>query len=100
MNLVRLLLTSSRRTALLALAAGLAGGAAGVGLIALIQSALARDDLRSGWFVGSFAGLCLAVLVTRAASLVLLIRLAQDVVFRLYNNLILATMGVWKAEIF
>lgn len=87
MNLARLLLSSSRRAAVLALAAGLVGGAGGVGLVALIQAALTREDPRAGWLVGGFGGLCLAVLVTRAASQVLLIRLAQDVVYRLYTRM-------------
>src|SRR5262249_18417658 len=44
MNLVRLLLRSSRQTTLLAVAAGLAGGACSVGLIAPVQAALGSGD--------------------------------------------------------
>jgi putative ATP-binding cassette transporter len=101
MNLVRLLLSSSRRTALLAVAAGLAGGAASVGLIALIHAALNRSDglislihavlhrdsPEAGALAWGFAGLCLVVLLTRIASQALLIRLAQGSVFRLHTGL-------------
>jgi putative pyoverdin transport system ATP-binding/permease protein len=87
MNLVQLLLRSSRRTVVLAVAAGLAGGACSVGLIALIQVALGSDGPSAGRLVWGFAGLCLAVLLTRAASQALLIRLAQESVSQLYEHL-------------
>lgn len=87
MNVFKLLLLSSRWTAVLALVAGLVGGAAGVGLIALIHSALGADDVAVGRLAAAFAGLCLAVLLARAASQALLIRLAQRSVFRLYAQL-------------
>src|SRR5262249_13484644 len=87
MNVFKLLLHSSRRTAILAIAVGLAGGAAGVGLIALIQVALNRDDVPAGRLAAGFVGLCLTVLLARAASQALLIRLAQASVFRLYTDL-------------
>jgi putative ATP-binding cassette transporter len=87
MNLVRLLLRSSRWTVVLAVAAGLAGGAASVGLIALIHAALGREDAPSALLVWGFTGTCLAVLFTRVTSQALLIRLAQGSVFRLYTHL-------------
>jgi putative ATP-binding cassette transporter len=87
MNLVRLLLRSSRRTVVLAVAAGLAGGAGSVGLIGLIQVALGPDNPSAGRLVWGFAGLCLAVLLTRVASQALLIHLAQDSVWHLYTRL-------------
>jgi putative ATP-binding cassette transporter len=93
-NVFKLLLGSSRWTAILALVAGLVGGAAGVGLIALIQFALGVQDVPVGRLVAAFAGLCLAVLVTRAASQTLLIRLAQNSVFRLYTRLSRAMLAV------
>jgi putative ATP-binding cassette transporter len=94
MNLVRLLLRSSTRTVVLAVAAGLAGGAGGVGLVALIQVALGHDGPQPGRLVWGFAGLCLAVLLTRAASQALLIRLAQDSVCHLYVHLSREILGV------
>ena len=86
MNLLRLLLRSSKWTVLLAAAAGLAGGAASVGLIALIQVALAREGTSSGMLL-AFAGLCLAALFARIASQALMIRLAQGSTYRLYVHL-------------
>jgi len=93
-NVFKLLLRSSRRTAIFALAAGLVGGAAGVGLVALIQVALNRDDVSAGRLAAGFVGLCLAVLLTRAASQALLIRLAQHSVFRLYTQLSRAMLAI------
>jgi putative ATP-binding cassette transporter len=94
MNLVRLLLGSSKRTMLLAVAAGLAGGAGSVGLLALIHVALSQPDTSVKRIAWVFAGLCLAVLFARVASQLLLIRLGQDSALRLYTHLsrrILAT---------
>jgi putative ATP-binding cassette transporter len=101
MNLVRLLLSTSRWTVLLAVAVGLAGGAASVGLIALIHAALNRSvglialihaalnrgNPNAGALAWGFAGLCLVVLLTRIVSQALLIRLAQGSVFRLHTGL-------------
>lgn len=87
MTLVRLLWRSSRWVALVAIVAGIVAGAGGVGLIALIQRALARNDLASARLAWSFAGVCLAVLATRIASQTLLIRLAQCSVQDLYVSL-------------
>jgi putative ATP-binding cassette transporter len=87
MSLLRLLLRSSRWTALVAVAAGLVAGATGVGLIALIQHTLAQragDDRRLAW---AFAGVCLVVLLARIVSHALLIRLAQRSVYHLYVHL-------------
>jgi putative ATP-binding cassette transporter len=86
MNLVRLLLNSSRGTVVLAVAAGLAGGAGSVGLLALVHAALSGET-SAGALAGGFAGLCLAVLLARVASQALLIRLGQGSVFRLYTHL-------------
>jgi putative ATP-binding cassette transporter len=64
--------------------AGLVAGAGGVGMIALIQHALAGDDHGAGRLAWRFAGLCLVVLFTRVASQALLVRLAQRSAFQLY----------------
>src|SRR5262245_46232657 len=87
MSLVRLLLHASRWTVLLAVAAGLAGGAASVGLIASIHAALNRGDVAAGPLAWTFVALCVVVLLTRIASQALLIRLAQGSVFRLHTSL-------------
>jgi putative ATP-binding cassette transporter len=72
---------------ILACAAGLAGGAGSVGLIALIHTALIQEGASPILLVYGFTGLCLAVLITRVVSQALLIRLAQGSVFRLCTNL-------------
>src|SRR5262249_18552190 len=74
-------------TVVVAVAAGLAGGAGSVGLLALVHAALSGDDASAGPFAWGFAGLCLAVLLARIASQALLIRLGQGSVFRLYTHL-------------
>src|SRR5262245_8218420 len=87
MNLLGLLMRSSKWTVVLAGAAGLAGGAGSVGLLALIHAALSRDGTSPAPLVWGFAGLCLAVLLARVASQALLIRLAPGSVFRLSTHL-------------
>jgi putative ATP-binding cassette transporter len=87
MNLVRMLLNSSRGTVALAVAAGLVGGAGSVGLLVLIQAALSRDRGPSFTLACGFVNLCLVVLVTKVVSQALLIRLSQGAVFRLYERL-------------
>jgi putative pyoverdin transport system ATP-binding/permease protein len=87
MNLLQLLLRSSKRTVLLACAVGFAGGAGSVGLLALIHAALNWKEASPGLVPLGFVVLCLAVLLTRVISQSLLIRLAQGSVFRLCTNL-------------
>jgi putative ATP-binding cassette transporter len=88
MNLLGLLLRSSRWTVILASVTGLAGGVGSVGLIALIHLALSQEGARTApLLAGGFAGLCLLVLLTRIVSQALLIRLAQGSVFCLYMHL-------------
>ncbi len=94
MSLIRLLLRGSRWTVFVATAAGFVAGAAGVGLIALIQQTLASDNLRPRQAAWSFAGLCLLVLLTRASSQALLIRLSQRSVNGLYVRLSRAIMAL------
>jgi putative ATP-binding cassette transporter len=87
MNLLGLLLRSSRWTVILASVTGLAGGAGSVALLALIHAALTREEGSTGLLGAAFAALCLGVLLTRIASQALLIRLGQGSVFRLYTHL-------------
>jgi putative ATP-binding cassette transporter len=94
MTLVRLLLRSSRAAALVAAAAGLVAGAGGVGLIALVQRELRDDAPQLGRTARLFAGLCLVVLVARAGSQALLIRLAQRSVHHLYVSLSRSIAGL------
>jgi putative ATP-binding cassette transporter len=87
MNLARLVLRSSMGTMILAVLAGLAGGAGSVGLLALIHVTLYQDDTSGESLAWGFTGLCLAALLARVASQVLLIRLGQGSALRLYTHL-------------
>src|SRR5262245_8500251 len=87
MNLVRLVLRSSKGMAVLAAMVGMAGGAGSCGLLALIQLALSRDGTHNFFLAWGFADVCLGVLLTRVASQVLLIRLSQGAVFEFYERL-------------
>lgn len=82
-NMIRFLLRSSGWLLVLSVFAGLLGGLASAGLIAVINMALAneRDALiQLGWI---FTGLCALLLLARMTSAFLLMRLGQDVIFDL-----------------
>ncbi len=100
MDLLTLLWRDSRRTAGVAVVAGMIGGAGGVGLIALIQASLNRGDAPAHELAWAFAGLCVVVLLTRIASQAILIRLSQGTLFRLHEQLsrqiLAAPCGRWK----
>jgi len=94
MNLVRLLLYSSKATAFLAVAAGLAVGAGSVALLALVHAAMKQDDTPASSLAWRFVAVCIAVLLVRVGSQAVLIRLGQGWGFNLYTRLsrqILAT---------
>jgi putative ATP-binding cassette transporter len=83
MNLLRLLLNASRGAVVLAIVAGLCGGASGVVLIALIHRALAGGGLPSTAHAALFAALCLVSVLMRVLSQAAMVRLAQGSVSRL-----------------
>lgn len=87
MNLLRLLLRTSGRSVALAVAAGMLGGLASAGLIALIQTALASPGHAAGTIAAAFVGLCGVVLATKIASQALLVRLGHQAVHDLYLHL-------------
>jgi putative ATP-binding cassette transporter len=87
MNLVRFILRASWPTVLLATLAGVASGAAGVGLIALIHRALGHPGAAPPGVVAGFAGLCVLMLAARGVSQGLLVRLGQGAVYRLWTQL-------------
>ncbi|MFF9481900.1 cyclic peptide export ABC transporter [Streptomyces sp. NPDC014733] len=93
MGLFRYLLRSSRRPFLLAMAAGVASGAAGAGFIAVVNLALARPGTSPAALVWAFAGLCLTTVVTRFLAQSLLFRLSQGVIQDLRRRLIDAVLG-------
>lgn len=87
MNLIRFLFRASWRVVLVAAVIGSISGVASVGLIALIHLALSEADSPDRWLAWAFAGLCLAVLVMRTSSQMILIRLSQDALRRLCQYL-------------
>jgi putative ATP-binding cassette transporter len=87
MKLLLFLVRASWSTVVLAVLIGGLGGVASIGLIALIHQGLRQSHPPLGLLAGAFAGLCAAVLVTRVASQILLIRLSQGAMQRLLLHL-------------
>jgi putative ATP-binding cassette transporter len=77
MNLFRLLLRTSRRTAVLATLAGVVSGVSSAGLLALIHLTLNRPGTHPGVLAAAFGGLCLVVLLSKMLSQSLLVRISQ-----------------------
>jgi putative ATP-binding cassette transporter len=88
MGMIAFLLRASPGVVVLSVLAGLAGGIAGVGLIALIRDELARDVSRPGAMAWAFAGLCLAAGAARIAAQTAIIRLGQGAVAELGVHLV------------
>lgn len=86
MNLLLLLLRASGRTVMVAVVAGLAGGVASAGLIALIQHALV-PGAAAGPLVAAFAATAAVVLASKILSQAVLIRLGHQAVHDLYLHL-------------
>jgi putative ATP-binding cassette transporter len=86
MKLFVFLLRRSRGLLILAVLAGLASGACGTGLLAVINSALAGSVPRAT-LLWSFVGLCVLVPLTRIVSEVLLTRVGQDTILDLRMQL-------------
>ena len=61
MNLLKLLLQSSRWSVAVAIAAGVLGGLTTAGLIALVQIALVQPESIGAPLIAAFAGLCASV---------------------------------------
>ena len=83
MKLVSLLLRSSPGTVGMAVVSGILAGVANTGLLIVINSALSKSDTPKKTLVWIFALLCLAMLVSRAASWIFLVQLAHRVTFKL-----------------
>ena len=89
MRILRFLLGRSRRVFLLAVLAGAVSGLSGAALLALVNSALQREE-GSGTSVlaWSFAGLCVLVALTKVVSNLLLVRIGEDSVLEIRLGLI------------
>lgn len=83
MKLVVFLLRSSLGTVCLAVLAGIVAGVSNTGLLVIINSALNKSDTPQTTLIWAFALLCLAMLVSRAASWIFLVQLAHRVTFKL-----------------
>jgi putative ATP-binding cassette transporter len=87
MELLSLLLSSSRRAVVAAALAGVLSGVASTGLIAFIHAAVARSQSPTALLVWGFAALCAGKFVTAVVSELLLIRLSQRASFDLRVHL-------------
>lgn len=83
MKLVVFLLRSSLGTVCLAVLAGIVAGVSNTGLLIIINSALSKSGIPQTTLIWAFAVLCLAMLVSRAASWIFLVQLAHRVTFKL-----------------
>ena len=92
MNLVRLLLRSSRGIVILSATAGVTGGVAGIALIALIQGELgASGPLRPPRY-GPSLGLCLVSAAARVIGQVGMVKLGQRTVAELGLHIVRRTL--------
>lgn len=87
MELLSLLLSSSRRAVVAAALAGVLSGIASTGLIAFIHAAVTRSQSPTALLVWGFAALCAGKFITAVASELLLIRLSQRASFDLRMHL-------------
>ncbi|HKR12411.1 MAG TPA: cyclic peptide export ABC transporter [Pyrinomonadaceae bacterium] len=77
------LLRSSLGTVSLAVLAGIVAGASNTGLLIVINSVLSNSGTPHDTLVWTFASLCAAMFVSRAASWIFLVQLAHRVTFKL-----------------
>lgn len=87
MELLSLLLSSSRRTVVAAALTGVLSGVASTGLIAFIHAAVSRSQSPTALLVWGFAALCAGKFITAVVSELLLIRLSQRASFDLRVHL-------------
>jgi|KBSMisStaDraftv2_1062788.scaffolds.fasta_scaffold08481_3 putative ATP-binding cassette transporter len=88
MELIRFIVRFSKRTAILAIAAGIVGGACNTALLAVVNSAL-RDPQKAAftWLIWIFGGFCILLPLMRFFSEYLLLRLGQDALFEMRHQL-------------
>ena len=88
MELIRFIVRYSRRTAIFAIMSGLIVGACNTAFLAVINSALRDPATAAGTsLIWIFGGLCLLLPVMRFFSEYLLLRLGQDALFEMRNQL-------------
>jgi putative pyoverdin transport system ATP-binding/permease protein len=86
-KLFQLLINTSGQGVAIAVLTGLLSGLASAGVIALINYAINQPDVSKGYLLLAFIGLCLTLLVSMSASLIVLGRLVQEVTFTLRMQL-------------
>ena len=86
MKLVAFLLRSSLGTVSFAVLAGIVAGVSNTGLLIVINSVLSESGIPRDTLIWSFALLCMAMLVSRAASWIFLVQLAHRVTFKLRRS--------------
>jgi putative ATP-binding cassette transporter len=92
MNLMRLLLRSSRSVVILSAIAGAAGGVTGIALIAIIQRELARERSDPGTLAWAFFGLCFAAALARAIAQIAMVKVGQGAIAQLSLHLVRHTL--------
>jgi putative ATP-binding cassette transporter len=92
MNLMRLLLRSSRSIVILAAVVGAAGGVTGIALIAQIQRELARDSTAPGTVAWAFFALCVVAALARAAAQIAMVKVGQGAIAELSLHLVRQTL--------
>src|SRR5262249_7942008 len=83
MKLFSFLWRNSRSTVIMAILTGIASGAVSSGLIVLIHTVLRRGASASAAIIWSFVALCLVLPLSRFASEMLLVHLAQKTIYDL-----------------
>ncbi len=99
MNLVVLLLRSSKSVVIWAILIGALSGAASAGVICLIGTAITNEQFLARWLAVGFFGLALITVVARVGSQLLLIHLAQGAIFKLRIQLSRAIAAAPLAEL-
>ena len=83
MRLIRFLINHSPRTLVMAMIAGLAGGAASTAVLVVINAGLERSSSQSADLFFIFLGLAALAMVTRAGSALLLVSIGQSAMLQL-----------------
>ena len=87
MALIRFLLRHSRKFLLLAVLTGITSGACNTGLLATVNAALARQMTGLRGLIIAFVALCVISPIARTFSELLMVRLVQDALLKLRNEL-------------
>ncbi|HKV94718.1 MAG TPA: cyclic peptide export ABC transporter [Candidatus Angelobacter sp.] len=94
MKLVRFMLQHSRHSLILAVIAGVVGGAASAALLVVISAGLKHDTSSAGRLILMFVALTGVALAARAASAVLLQHIGQQALFKCRMELCRQILGV------